>query len=50
MTEQFTEEFEQCRSHLRSYLLQMIASTEDTDDLVQKTEKVTYGGIDTVTD
>lgn len=35
--QQLTETFEACRSQLRSYLLRMTASAEDTDDLVQET-------------
>jgi RNA polymerase sigma-70 factor (ECF subfamily) len=35
--EQFTSEFERARPHLKSYLLRITASIEDTEDLVQDT-------------
>lgn len=41
-SDQFTQEFEQCRPQLRSYLLRMTASVEDADDLVQETYLKAY--------
>ena len=35
--EQFTDEFETSRSHLKSYMLRITASKEDTEDIVQDT-------------
>jgi RNA polymerase sigma-70 factor (ECF subfamily) len=35
--EQFSQEFEQSRRHLKSYILRITASVADTDDIVQDT-------------
>ncbi len=46
-THQLTEEFEQCRTQLRSYLLRMTTSAEDADDLVQETYLKAHNNLDT---
>lgn len=37
LKEQFTEEFQQLRGHLKSYVLRITASVADTEDIVQDT-------------
>lgn len=44
-TENLTEVFEACRGQLRSYLLRMTTSVEDTDDLVQETYLKAHKGL-----
>jgi RNA polymerase sigma-70 factor (ECF subfamily) len=36
-TEQFTAEFEKTRPQLKSYILRITASVDDTEDIVQDT-------------
>lgn len=43
--DQFTKEFEEFRSQLKSYILRMTTSTEDTDDIVQETYLKAHKGL-----
>jgi len=45
--EQFTTEFETARNHLKSYILRITASVEDTEDIVQDTFIKASGKLDT---
>jgi RNA polymerase sigma-70 factor, ECF subfamily len=45
-TEQLTTEFEQARAYLKSYILRITASKEDTEDIVQDTFIKALGKID----
>ncbi|MDN5205306.1 RNA polymerase sigma factor [Fulvivirgaceae bacterium BMA10] len=46
MIDQLTKEFEDCRSHLRSYILRMTTNVEETDDIVQETYLKAHANIE----
>lgn len=49
-TDQLTKEFEVFRPQLKSYILRMVASTEDTDDIVQESYIKAHKGLSSFKD